>query len=95
MPRDAASGPVRFQERTAGRRQSGCFASCAPKAGYGSWFLAARTDPLDEQASLLRAQLERLGWETLLPWLLHVVEEAFGVADVTYTERDVQYELAF
>jgi len=26
--------------------------------------------------------------------LLHVVEEEFGVADVTYTERDVQYELA-
>ncbi len=38
--------------------------------------------------------LERLRWETLLLWLLHVVEEAFGVADVTYTERDVQYELA-
>jgi len=27
-------------------------------------------------------------------WLLHVVEEEFGVADVTYTERDVEYELA-
>ncbi|HMB05680.1 MAG TPA: transposase [Isosphaeraceae bacterium] len=39
--------------------------------------------------------LERLRWETLLLWLLHVVEEAFGVADVTYTERDVEYELAF
>jgi hypothetical protein len=38
--------------------------------------------------------LERLRWETLLLWLLHVVEEAFGVADITYTERDVQYELA-
>ncbi len=38
--------------------------------------------------------LERLRWETLLLWLLHVVEEAFGVADVTYTERDVEYELA-
>jgi len=37
--------------------------------------------------------LERLRWETLLLWLLHVVEEAFGVADVTYTERDVPYEL--
>jgi Transposase DDE domain len=39
--------------------------------------------------------LERLRWETLLLWLLHVVEETFGVADVTYTERDVEYELAF
>jgi putative transposase len=39
--------------------------------------------------------LERLRWETLLLWLLHVVEEAFGVADVTHTERDVEYELAF
>ena len=38
--------------------------------------------------------LERLRWETLLLWLLHVVEERFGVIDVTYTERDVQYELA-
>jgi Transposase DDE domain len=38
--------------------------------------------------------LERLRWETLLLWLLHVVEEAFGVADVTYTERDVGHELA-
>ena len=37
---------------------------------------------------------ERLRWETLLLWLLHVVEEAFGVADVTFTERDVEYELA-
>ena len=27
--------------------------------------------------------LERLPWETLLLWLLHVVEETFGVADVT------------
>jgi hypothetical protein len=39
--------------------------------------------------------LERLRWETLLLWLLHVVEETFGVADVTLTERDVEYELAF
>jgi hypothetical protein len=38
--------------------------------------------------------LERLRWETLLLWLLHVVEERFGVNDATYTERDVQYELA-
>src|SRR5512142_1615943 len=38
--------------------------------------------------------LERLRWETLLLWLLHVVEETFGVADVTLTERDVEYELA-
>jgi hypothetical protein len=38
--------------------------------------------------------LERLRWETLLLWLLHVVEETFGVADVTYTERDIEYELA-
>ncbi len=38
--------------------------------------------------------LERLRWETLLLWLLHVVEETFGVADVTYTERNVEYELA-
>jgi len=38
--------------------------------------------------------LERLRWETLLLWLLHVAEEVFGVADVTYTERDVEYELA-
>jgi len=38
--------------------------------------------------------LGRLRWETWLLWLLHVVEEAFGVADVTFTERDVEYELA-
>jgi hypothetical protein len=38
--------------------------------------------------------LERLRWETLLLWLLHVVEEEFGVADVTYTERNVESELA-
>ncbi|MBV8317104.1 MAG: transposase [Planctomycetaceae bacterium] len=38
--------------------------------------------------------LERLRWETLLLWLLHVVEEALGVADFTYTERDIEYELA-
>ncbi len=34
--------------------------------------------------------LERLRWETVLLWLLHVVEVAFGVADVTYTERNVE-----
>jgi hypothetical protein len=38
--------------------------------------------------------LERLRWETLLLWLLHVAEEVFGVADVTLTERNVEYELA-
>lgn len=38
--------------------------------------------------------LERLRWETLLLWLLHVAEEAFGVADATFTERTVPYELA-
>ena len=38
--------------------------------------------------------LERLRWETLLLWLLHEVEEVFGVTDVTYTERDLPYELA-
>lgn len=38
--------------------------------------------------------LERLRWETLLLWLLHVVEETFGVADFTSTEGDVEYELA-
>jgi Transposase DDE domain len=38
--------------------------------------------------------LERLRWETLLLWLLHVVEESLGVADATYTEREVQYLLA-
>ena len=38
--------------------------------------------------------LERLRWETVLLWLLHVVEETYGVDDVTYTERDVQHELA-
>src|SRR3954471_2083894 len=38
--------------------------------------------------------LERLRWETVLLWLLHVVEAEFGVADVTYTERNVQYRLA-
>src|SRR3954463_14229282 len=31
--------------------------------------------------------LERLRWETLLLWLLHVVEEEFGTDDATYTER--------
>jgi Transposase DDE domain len=38
--------------------------------------------------------LERLRWETLLLWLLHVVEETFGVADTTVTERALPYGLA-
>src|SRR3954470_15989320 len=38
--------------------------------------------------------LERLRWETLLLWLLHVIEETFGVADTTFTERAVPYDLA-
>jgi putative transposase len=38
--------------------------------------------------------LERLRLETLLLWLLHVVEERYGVVDFTYTERDIEYELA-
>jgi hypothetical protein len=38
--------------------------------------------------------LERLRWETLLLWLLHVAEETFGLADVTFTERAVPYDLA-
>jgi hypothetical protein len=38
--------------------------------------------------------LERLRWETLLLWLLHVAEEAFGIDDTTFTERAVPYELA-
>jgi hypothetical protein len=38
--------------------------------------------------------LERLRWETLLLWLLHVVEEVFGVADTTVTEGELPYELA-
>ena len=38
--------------------------------------------------------LGRLRWETLLLWLLHVAEALFGVADATFTERDVEYELA-
>src|SRR3954452_20769142 len=38
--------------------------------------------------------LERLRWETLLVWLLTVVELASGVRDATYAERDVEYELA-
>jgi Transposase DDE domain len=38
--------------------------------------------------------LERLRWETLLLWLLHVAEETFGVADSTVTERAVPYQLA-
>jgi len=29
----------------------------------------------------------------VLLWLLHVVEEEFVVADVTYTERNVKYDL--
>ena len=40
---------------------------------------------------ILRA---RLRGETLLLWLLHVVEERFGVAHVTSTERDGEYQLA-
>jgi hypothetical protein len=38
--------------------------------------------------------LERLRWETLLIWLLHVAEETFGIRDVAYTERDVESVLA-
>jgi Transposase DDE domain len=38
--------------------------------------------------------LERLRWETRLLWLLHVAEETFGVADTTFTERAVPYDLA-
>ena len=38
--------------------------------------------------------LERLRWETLLLWLLHVAEETFGVVDATFTERELLYELA-
>src|SRR3954465_14718324 len=38
--------------------------------------------------------LERLRWETVLLWLLHVVEAEFGVADITNTERNVKYKLA-
>ena len=38
--------------------------------------------------------LERLRWETLLLWLLHVAEETFGVTDTTFTERAMPYELA-
>lgn len=37
--------------------------------------------------------LERLRWETLLHWLLHVAEETFGAADVAYTEREIPHEL--
>jgi hypothetical protein len=37
---------------------------------------------------------ERLRWETLLLWLLHVAEATFGVADTTVTERTLPYELA-
>jgi len=35
--------------------------------------------------------LERLRWGDAAAVVLHVVEEAFGVADVTYTERDVEW----
>lgn len=38
--------------------------------------------------------LERLRLGTLLLWLQHVVEDRLGVVDATYTERDVEYELA-
>jgi hypothetical protein len=38
--------------------------------------------------------LERLRWETLLLWLLHMAEETFGVTDATFTERSVPYDLA-
>lgn len=38
--------------------------------------------------------LERLRWEPLLLWRLHVVEDTLGVADITYTKRNVEYELA-
>jgi hypothetical protein len=38
--------------------------------------------------------LERLRWETLLLWLLHVAEKTFGLADVTFTERAVPDDLA-
>ena len=37
--------------------------------------------------------LERLRWETVLLWLLHVAEETFGIADSTFTERAVPYHL--
>jgi putative transposase len=33
-------------------------------------------------------------WGTLLLWLPHAVEETFGVADTTVTERALPYELA-
>jgi hypothetical protein len=39
-------------------------------------------------------RLERLRWETLLLWLLHVAEATFGVADTAFTERAVPYDLA-
>ena len=38
-------------------------------------------------------RLERLRWDTLLLWLLHVVEEILGTDDVTYTERAAGHEL--
>jgi Transposase DDE domain len=38
--------------------------------------------------------LERLRWDTMLLWLLHVVEEALGCNDVVLTERNVLKELA-
>src|SRR4051794_41899169 len=37
--------------------------------------------------------LERLGWEGVLLWLLHVVEETFGVADTSGTERGPAFVL--
>ena len=37
--------------------------------------------------------LERLRWETLLLWLLHVVEEAYGTIHETQTERLLCSEL--
>jgi hypothetical protein len=40
------------------------------------------------------ALLERLRWETLLLWLFHVAEEAFGVADTATTESALSHELA-
>ena len=48
--------------------------------------VAALRGPVDAAAGRSGDPLERLRWETMLLWLLHVVEEAFGVNDVTYTE---------
>jgi hypothetical protein len=39
-------------------------------------------------------RLEKLRFETLLLWLLHVAENVFGVNDATFTERELPYELA-